>query len=310
MIREAIFSEWQAVTGRHRMRSQLTRFAVAATILLAVAVSFNFLRTEGIAPVQVASIEKSFGSIYVLGEQSTIRKLPDTAVVMSGQIIKTDRDSGMGLAWSNGGSLRIAANTVIEFVSDEVVYLRSGRIYFDSTPSNLIASISSNSGQAVLSIQTDHGTVTHAGTQYMTYTASDKLEVSVREGLVAIDGKYHDEKVSAGQQLSLSGSARATVLNIDRYGGAWSWIEETSPRVSIDGRSVDEFLSWVSRETGLQVKYPNAATEEAARNTILKGDVNLQPGEALDFWLQGQDLNWTRDGGAINVSAIDGSNGG
>ncbi len=307
MIREAVFAEWQLVTGKHRMRGRLIRFAVAATVLLAVAVSFNLLRTDGIAPVQVATISKSYGSIYVLGEQSTMHRLPNTSVVMAGQTIKTDRDSGIGLAWGNGGSLRIAADTVIEFVSDDEVYLQSGQIYFDSTPSELIAAISSGSSEARFRIQTDHGTVTHLGTQYMTYTASDKLVISVREGKVAIDGKYHDEQALTGQQLSITGSARATVLNIDRHGGAWSWIEETSPVVNLDGRSVDEFLNWVSRETGLKVVYSDAPTKLMATSIELNSDVNLKPREALDLWSQGLDLNWNIDGGTIKVSAIDAS---
>jgi hypothetical protein len=309
MIREAVLAEWQSVTDTRRTRRRLTRFAVAATVLLAVTASFILLRIDGVAPVQVATISKSFGSIYVLGEQSTLQRLPDTTVVMSGQTIKTDRDSGIGLAWGNGGSLRIDADTVIEFVAGNRVFLHSGRIYFDSTPSVLSAAISGGSRTAELSIETNHGTVTHLGTQYMTYAASDRLEVSVREGEVAIEGKYYDAQALAGQQLSISGSARATVLNIDRHGTAWSWIEETSPLVNTDGRSVDDFLNWVSRETGLQLEYPNLATERAAQAAVLKGSVNLKPSEQLDFWLQGQDLSWHTDGGSIKVSAIDGSSG-
>jgi hypothetical protein len=143
----------------------------------------------------------------------------------------------------------------------------------------------------------------------MTYAARGELIVSVREGEVLIDGKYRDETALAGQQLSVSGSARASVLNIDRYGAAWEWIEETSPLVDTDGRSVRDFLAWVGRETGLEVEYPDAATEQAAKDTVLKGSVNLRPSEALDFWLEGQDLSWYIDGGAIKVSAIDDSSG-
>jgi hypothetical protein len=307
MIREAVLSEWQAVTGSRRIRIRVTRFAVAATVLLGVAVSFNMLQENGIAPLQVATISKSHGSIYVLGEQSQMHALPDRSAIMQGQTIKTDHSSGIGLEWANGGSLRIAADTLIEFTSNEEVYLRSGRIYFDSTPSELIASISGGSKDAQLRIRTDHGAVTHLGTQFMTYTASDRLEISVREGEVAIAGKYHDEKALAGQQLVLAGSARASVLNIDAHGDMWSWVEETSPAVNTDGRSVHEFLNWVSRETGLEIEYPDADTEQAATEIILKGNVNLQPTAALDFWVQGQDLNWHKEGGIIKVSAIDGS---
>ncbi|MDH4125858.1 MAG: FecR family protein [Gammaproteobacteria bacterium] len=309
MVREAVLAEWQKVTGKRRARRQLLGFAVAASVLMAVAVTFNALRTDGAAPVQVATINKSHGSIYVLGEQSTMHRLPDTSVVMAGQTIMTDHDSGIGLAWGGGGSLRVASDSVVEFIAHDTVYLRSGRIYFDSTPSALIAAISGGSKNVAFRIQTDHGTVTHLGTQYMAYSASDKLEVSVREGEVAIAGKYYDERALAGQQLSISGSARPTVLNIDSYGSAWNWIEETSPTVDTDGRSVDEFLRWVSRETGLLLEYPDAATQQAAAVAILRGNVNMKPSDALAFWLQGQDLRWYTDGGVIKVSAIDSSSG-
>ncbi len=309
MIREAVFSEWQAVTSRHRARTRMTRFAVAATVLLGVAVTFNMMQDSGIAPVQVATIAKSHGSIHVRGEESQMHQLRDLTSIMSGQMIITAHDSGIGLSWGNGGSLRIAADTRIEFISDQEVFLHAGRIYFDSTPSELIADSARDAGAAELRILTDHGTVTHLGTQYMTYTSDSELTVSVREGEVSIDGKYHDEKALAGQQLSIAGSARASITNFPRHGDAWGWIEEVSPDVETDGRSVDVFLNWVSRETGLQVDYPNEATQQIARDVVLNGTVNLEPRAALDFWLETTDLNWYVDGGTIKVSAIDGGSG-
>jgi ferric-dicitrate binding protein FerR (iron transport regulator) len=315
VIREAVLTEWQAMTRQRRLRRRLLQVAVAATVVLALGVSFNQMRTTGIAPVQVATISKSYGSIYVLGEQAKAQRLPDasvtaaTSAIMAGQMIKTDHDSGIGLAWGNGGSLRIAAETIVEFVSATEVYLHTGRIYFDSTPSALTAGVAVVPGGAKFRIQTDHGTVTHFGTQYMTYTTSNVLEVSVREGEVGIHGRYHDERALAGQQLSIAGSSRATVLNIDRHGAAWGWVEDTAPAANTDGRSIDEFLRWVGRETGMRVAYPDAATEQAARATVLKGNVNLKPSEALSFWLQGQDLQWITESGTIKVSAINGGSG-
>ena len=44
--------------------------AVAASVLIAVVAVVNTLRINGIADVQVAAIEKSFGSVYVLGENA------------------------------------------------------------------------------------------------------------------------------------------------------------------------------------------------------------------------------------------------
>lgn len=309
MIREAVFSEWQAVAGKRRSRTMLTRFAVAATVLLGVTVSFYMLNDTGIAAEQVATISTSHGSIHVLGAQSEVHDLTDLTAITAGQTIKTNSDSGIGLEWGNGGSLRIAANTRIEFVTSDEIYLRSGKVYFDSTPSELVAAVSAGSSAAQIRIQTDQGVVTHVGTQYMTESNGGALIVSVREGQVMIDGNYHSEKALDGQQITIRGSARGAVANIAPYGESWSWIENVSPVANTDGRSVAEFLSWVSRETGLKIEYPDAATERAANEFILKGNVNLQPREALDFWLQGQDLNWDINGGTISLSSIDGSSG-
>ena len=301
MIREAVQAEWQAVTRKRRTRTQFTRFAIAATVLLAVTVSFNALRESGIAPVQVATINKSYGSI-LLGNQSQLNELSDFSTIMAGQSVVTRTDSGISLEWGRGGSLRIDAETRIEFISAEEVYLRSGRIYFDSTPSELIAGMPAGSVATKFRIKTDHGTVTHVGTQYMTSSNGTELTITVREGRVSMDGKYHNETVLEGQQLKVRGSNRANVADFPRYGVAWDWVEATAPVANVDGRSVDEFLKWVSRETGLEIIYESPEAEQKARAGILKGKVDMDPREALEFRMMGEDLNWQIDGGIINVS--------
>lgn len=311
VIRDAVYAEWQAVTGRHIRRRRMTNFAIAATVLVAVTVAFNQFRVTDVAPVQVASIDKSYGSIYLLGEQSELRELPDLASVSAGQTIVTGSDAGIGLSWSNGGSLRIDANTRIEFLSTDEVYLRSGRIYFDSqlaaiTGSGVVTAAITGSGVVgpALDITTDHGTVTHLGTQYMTYVDDKDLTVSVREGQVVIAGSYRDEKASAGQQLTLTGSGRPTVLDITGYGRDWEWIEPMAPVPQFDGEPVHEFLSWVSRETGLQLQYEGADAEELATEATFFGKVEQRPTLALEFWMQTIDLDYRIEGGVIYVSAI------
>ena len=301
MIRDAVQAKWQAVTRKRRTRIQFTRFAIAATVLLAVIASFNVLRESGVAPVQVAKIEKSYGSI-LLGNQSQLNQLSDFSTIMADQSIVTRADSGISLEWSRGGSLRIDADTRIEFISAEEVYLRSGRIYFDSTPSELIAGTSGGSVETQFRIKTDHGTVTHVGTQYMTHSSGTELTITVREGRVSMDGNYHNETVLEGQQLKVTGSNRASVSNLPRHGAAWDWVEKTSPIADVEGRSVDEFLKWVGRETGLDIIYESPAAEQKARAGILKGKVELDPRSALELRMMGEDLNWHIDGGTIKVS--------
>ncbi|MDH3614518.1 MAG: FecR family protein [Gammaproteobacteria bacterium] len=304
IVRDAVYAQWQTVTGRRRTRRRMTQFAIAATVLLAVAVSFNALQVSDVEPLQVATIGKSHGSIYLLGEQSELHEMTDLTAISAGQVIVTGDAAGIGLEWGNGGSLRIDENTRIEFRSADSVYLQSGRIYFDSQPSQSVAAITGSGFE----ITTDHGSVKHVGTQYMTLADADRLTVSVREGRVAVDGVYVAEAVALeGQQLTVSGGARPTVVNFSGHGEAWNWVEATAPAADVDGRTVDEFLQWVGRETGLQVAYESPAAEEKAREGVLFGnvDMDMDPRDKLQFRMSGEDLDYRIDGGTINVSAID-----
>ena len=124
-VRSAVHAEWQSMTGKRRTRRLITTFAIAATVLLAVGVTINTLRVPSAVPIIVATIDKSIGSIYLLGQQSALQQIGDLSALTVGQTIVTGDDAGIGLAWSAGGSLRIDENTRVEFVSQNAVVLRS-----------------------------------------------------------------------------------------------------------------------------------------------------------------------------------------
>lgn len=301
LVRTAVHAEWRTITRRRRSRRRLAMIAVAASVLVAVFVSLNSIRVPDIAGIQVATISRSFGSIYLLGERAELHETNKLTVVLSGQTIATGNDSGLGLRWSNGASLRIDADTRVVFVSPHEIYLRSGRVYFDSQPSAL----PSNSTQTFVEdfvIRTDHGSVAHQGTQYTTYANSTKLSVSVREGEVTIDGDHYVETVTAGRQVTFTGSSRPSVLNISRYDNdAWDWIEQLGPVAEFDGRTIHEFLLWVGHETGLRLQYETDAAEDLARNDTLRGTVATGPTNALRIWMMGIDLDWRIEDGIIYI---------
>jgi len=299
-VRTAVHADWQEMVGKVKTRRRMANFAIAATVLLGMAVTFNALQVSNISAVQVATISKSHGSIYLLGEQSEMHKMTDLSSISAGQFIVTDDDAGIGLEWANGGSLRVDKNTRIEFTSADSVYLHSGQIYFDSWSAD-----TTGSG---LTIETDHGSVMHFGTQFMTYSDANDLRVSVREGEVEVDGSYVAVAIaSAGKQMILSGGARPVISDFNAYGAAWNWIESTSPVVDIDGHTVSEFLAAIGRETGLQIVYESPAAEEMSHSGVLKGNVDMDPRDELAFRMLGEDLVYRIDGGAIYVSIESGS---
>jgi hypothetical protein len=296
----ALREEWRDVTGKRQKRRRVMQYAIAATMLLGAFVAINVLRLPTVEVVQVASIAKSFGSVYLLGEHSELLDTPDRSNVFSGQTIVTGDEAGLALAWGLGGSLRVDENTRIQLSDNSSVYLEAGRIYFDSQNATLITGIDAGDNPK-FTVRTDLGDVRHLGTQYMTEVGLDTLVVSVREGEVSIDGKFHDETVASGEQAILAGRQIPTILSVTPIGEMWDWINSTTPVTDVDGRSLHEFLVWVCREMGLKLQFEGQA-EAVAHVAILKGKVDTEPADALRLRLATADLRSRIEGGVIYIS--------
>lgn len=241
---------------------------MAATVVLVLAASLSGLRQTGIAPVEVASIDRSIGTLYFQSGGSGDLEPVDTASIYTGQTLTTGNDSAAGLKWLAGGSLRVGSHTRIEFVAVDEVFLHTGKIYFDSYGTDPVNNFS---------IRSAHGVVSHLGTQYMAESNATSLIVSVREGEVRIDGTYHDLTIADGQRAQLTGSARPSVVNTSGIGDEWQWVEAVSPNISVDGMTAFDFLQWVGRETGHAIRFGSGHAEDLARTAQLKGNVNAEP---------------------------------
>lgn len=272
----AVQSEWQQVTTQRTTRRRLTMFATAATVVLAVTLVMNTWLAPVVPSVQVATLEKSVGVIYLLGDESVLRRADNLEIVKTGQTIVTADDATVGLSWGQGGSLRLAEKTEVMFASAKSIELRSGRVYFDS-PFN-----AETAADPALTITTEYGDVTHIGTQFITAIGNDSLTVSVREGRVAIDGRFHDGIAGRDEQLTFIGSQKPGRRSIKGYGPEWEWIETTAPITAMTrGKTLREFLNWVSRETGLDYRFVRDDLELLADVEELKGDISDSPRVAL-----------------------------
>lgn len=302
--REAVRAEWQSATREQHSRRTFMRMALAATVVIGVFVAFVSFRTVDGEIVKVAEIQKSFGAIYVLGDRSELTPAIDLATLHSGQTIVTGDDAGIALAWNSGGSLRLDANTQVEFRDARTVYLRSGRLYFDSTPNLLIEE---HAAVAVESfrIETEIGVVSHVGTQFMTSVDDDSLVTTVREGRVVIDGELFSHTAEAGKQVVYKGQHRPVELSFPKYGAAWHWVGQVSPAVSMGDQSADKFLGWVSRELGMTFQYADDDVASLAREAILRGPVDTNPGEALRQKMHTAALSWEIVEGVIYVRNSD-----
>ena len=297
-VRSAVEAEWQQVAGRRRWRRRVVATGLAASVALAAVVAFNMLNIGVPSSAIVASVDKVHGPVFRLGPDAELIEMQAEDSVIAGQILVSQNQGGVGLRWNNDSSLRVDGNTRLEIVSADEVFLHSGRIYFDSRTPGAVMSTDS----AKLKIATPHGAVRHLGTQFMAQVDGATLRVSVREGQVAVTGGLHDGSASRGQQLEITGGGRPVMTNISPSSTAWQWTEATAPSLVVDGMSTWDFLHWVGRETGLEVRFANAAAEQIARQGTLRGRVNADPRTELRLRMLGEDLGYTIAGGVITVA--------
>jgi len=301
-IRRAVHREWRSVTGKRRARHRLISLAVAAVLVLAVTTLINVSRLAETSMEfqQLAKIERRSGEIIVLDAATdTWRQLAlGEDAISAGQTIETGSGARMAVSWNAGGLLRVDENTRVALTANDQVQLVSGRLHYDSQ------SLYSNQQPLInLLIETPYGTVRHMGTQFMTDLTDGALSVSVREGEVAISGDGMETLALAGEQVIISESGIEVRQTISPYADEWKWAQEIAPPYELDGRSMDEFLQWISRESGYHIEYESESARSLAEETILHGKIDLPPMQALEVMLRTSDLVYELHGGVILVSS-------
>jgi len=293
-VREAVAAEWQAVVRQRQSKSRWRGVALAASVLIAIAAAFSTLRTPTVDRVPVATVDKHIGHVYRHAADADTAELVDAATIYSEQTVETAQDGALGVRWDDGGSLRLDGGTRVRFVNPTTIHLERGRVYFASTDGNQ---------EARLTITTEHGSVTHLGTQYMTAVDGDALIVSVREGAVRIDGRYHEDTVEGEKQLRLQGSASPVIVDLPGHGSAWTWVESVAPDAGQVGQTVLDLLRRISRETGYELVFDSAAAERLATATRLSSVIGAEPRTELRLQLSTTDLDYAFNdtSGTLNV---------
>jgi ferric-dicitrate binding protein FerR (iron transport regulator) len=286
-IRRALFAEWDALTGRRRL---IRRFgAAAAAAVLIAGFAALLLRTSTAPAAIVASVERVRGNVEVDGAALAIGgRVPSAA--------RLDTHSGqVALRLEGGGSLRLAPQTQLTFVAAGRATLDAGAVYFDS-----------EDGAAAerLEVRTALGTVRDVGTQFVARLAGDRLDVGVRDGRVAIARAADSIDVRAGERVSVTNGANAPRREaVASFGADWDWAERLAPPFAIDGRPLIDFLRWVEAQTGRTLEFADPASEQAARDTVLSGSVDLEPLPKLAAVIATTDLDYSLDGERIVIRA-------
>jgi len=303
-VRETLHGQWRAMTRRSRRLRKAWPWAVAASVLLAAVMGVHLSQGPSlVAPAQrVAVADKIVGQVMLRAKAGS-RVLRDEGDLwlLSGQTISLGGNARLSVSWVNGAAIRLDEVTEVELVSPDELFLISGRIYVDTAMNG--------GAETPITVRTPHGVVRHLGTQFMTRVSSNGTSVSVREGQVAYFPSVHREAERTlavqGQLLAVTASGDIAIEPIETWGLEWEWAEQMSAGFASDGRSLADLLAWVGRESGRRVYYSSSRVESIAESTILHGDLDLQPMQALSVATATTDLQAEVEDGLIVVRLQD-----
>lgn len=304
-VRAAVEAEWRAVvaarrpidrpTARPTPRRWPALALVASMAVAAIGVWFALPLLDQPA-TSLATLSRVSGAVEA-GSGSDWQPATVRQTLTAGQGIVTGRQGRAALKLRDGITLRLDTDTRIALLTPERIVVKRGAVYLDAGPRSAVADS--------LVIESRFGTTRHLGTQYEVRIAPQAMLVSVREGRVEVAGTgLATRQAEAGEQLLVKANGSVQRLPIERTAALWDWTQEVTPPFAIEQRTLPEFLRWVSRETGRELRYASPQLQGAAAEIVLRGSiVGLRPDAALTAVMATTPLDYTADRSLITVQA-------
>ena len=232
-------------------------WALAAGVsALAAIYWFRAMPAPGIEVARIAALQ---GDVHV---DSGDRLVAGT-VLRAGDVLEAG-DGRVALAVGDALSLRLDRGTRLKFVRPGEVALITGAVYVDSGGLN---------AHTALRIGTPAGVVRHWGTQYQVRVRGDLTRVRVREGRVVFTIQDGAADLAAGDVAEASGGPVRILHGEPTHGADWEWAAATAPSFDIENRPLSEFLTWLAREHGWQLRFADAGTQSRAQSIRLHGSM-------------------------------------
>jgi ferric-dicitrate binding protein FerR (iron transport regulator) len=290
-----------ATTATARLRPSRPRwpYALAASLALVTLAGLLWRSGPGVAAERFAVAEVVQGSVFVQRSwlQGGDAPLQSQAAVNVGDEIALPAASGASLRLGNGINVRLAAGTRIHLASIDAITLDAGTLYVDADPRR---------ARAALHVATALGRVEHLGTQYSVTSGPGLLEVAVREGRVRVAGASGaaaptPAEAGAGELLRIDAGGHVARGAVETHGPRWAWLAGLATPFSMDGATLQQFLDWYTRETGMQVAFGDEAAARR-RDSVLSGSIaGLAPEAALQAVAASSGLELRRGAGTVEL---------
>ena len=278
-VRAVVHAEWR---GHIRARSRRITIAwwigaLASAALVLIAMGFSVRDTTVVEGPPLATVEALSGAVHLSrspsGRPAELALLQVGDRVRAGEGVETTSGGLAALRLSGGASVRVDRGTRVRILSDTTLGLDGGAIYIDS---------GGREGERAIEVRTTLGVVRDIGTRFEVRLTASSLRVRVRTGLVRVSQSLQSHEANAGDELTLDGRGSLARRTTPVYGLDWAWVTTIAQPFELEGRSLGDFLDWISGENGWQLRYESTSTENMAQAAILRGSVRgLAPQEAL-----------------------------
>jgi ferric-dicitrate binding protein FerR (iron transport regulator) len=294
-VRRSVHDLWSGMVRRDRRRRLLLISArLAAALAIVAGAGVWMWRQKLPAGAPAATVERAEGSV----------RLQDGSIAGTGHVlpagarVTTASDGRAALRLIGGASVRLDIATELWLVSPRVLELRRGAVYVDSG--------ARAADDPLLEITTAFGRVRDVGTQFEVRLANDRLRLSVREGAASLahDGRLYS--VPGGTSLRMDGSGAVETGTVGPRGEEWDWTLAVAPPFDLEGRTLRDYLAWLSRETGWKVEYADPSIAAGAGDVILHGSTaGLRPDQTPDAVLPTCGLRHRLDGATLTLARAD-----
>lgn len=252
-------------------------------------------------PPTVAWVEEVAGPVHLETAANGPHILAEGDPIPLGSVLRSGGRASLRLP--GGATVRLDVEGRLRLVSAAVLELEHGALYVDTGTGPQ----SPRSGSGV-EVRTPLGTVRDVGTQFAVRVGdpeSTALLVRVREGAVLTEHRGRTYLTEAGQEMVLRRDGTSERREVASSGPGWEWILEASAGFDIEGRSLQDFLDWVSRETGWRITFADTDLAASASRTVLHGSIGeLRPDQAPFAVLPGAGLEGKLENGVLVVRSL------
>lgn len=296
-VRSAVRAHWHRSVALRRLRVAVWiagSLAAAAALLVAIGLGLR----HGVSPFP-GSVESEATVEAVEGHvrSRTLGTVKRGDTIGAADELHTGPDGRVAIRLAGDTSLRIDSESRVELLSDSSIALHQGAVYVHTESAAERASS--------MEIHTPLGLVTEIGTQFEVRLEIDSMRLRVRHGLVSLKRGEHTYRAHEGQQLLAGAGGDVVMGEVPRHGEEWNWTLEIAPSFDLEGRSLDEFLGWVSSETGWSVEFEEDSIADQAPTLILHGSIEgLRPDEAPEAVLPTCGLRQRIEQGTLIVGRI------